>query len=183
MYSGLFVGHGSNPRTVAVTHASKIAERISHSHPALTVGGATRIPHHCETCGDRDAAVALYLLTCLGRYRTDLPSSAGRPFSATHFLGRCFGLVPASCSFAACAFAVPLLHRWVPFDKAAARFGSQQPLASGCPKKMGQKKEIQKSYLYVKWNNFGAVCSPTVWPLKHVLRPSGPLPGRKPATP
>jgi hypothetical protein len=25
-------------------------------------------------------SVPLYLLTCLGRYRTDLPSSAGQPF-------------------------------------------------------------------------------------------------------
>ena len=32
-------------------------------------------------------SVPLYLPTCLGRYRTDLSSSAGRPFSATHFLG------------------------------------------------------------------------------------------------
>src|SRR6266849_11199528 len=32
-------------------------------------------------------SVPLYVLTCLGRYRTDLPSSAGRPLSATHFLG------------------------------------------------------------------------------------------------
>jgi hypothetical protein len=31
-----------------------------------------------------------------------------------------------------------------------------EALASGCLKKMGQKKEIQKmSYLYVKWNSFG----------------------------
>jgi len=52
-------------------------------------------------------SVPHYLLTCLGRYRTDLPSSAGRPFSATHFLGHCFGLIPASCSFAASAFPVP----------------------------------------------------------------------------
>jgi hypothetical protein len=32
-----------------------IAERISHSHPALAVAGATRIERHCGTCGDRDA--------------------------------------------------------------------------------------------------------------------------------
>src|SRR5258705_12883032 len=52
-------------------------------------------------------SVPLYLFTCLGRYRTDVPSSAGRPFSATHFLGHCFGLIPASCSFASSAFPVP----------------------------------------------------------------------------
>ena len=32
-----------------------IGERISHSHPALTVAGASRVQHHCGTCGDRDA--------------------------------------------------------------------------------------------------------------------------------
>src|SRR5208282_1041781 len=42
---------GLRSRTLAT-----IAERISHSHPALTVAGATRIEHHCGTCGDRDAA-------------------------------------------------------------------------------------------------------------------------------
>jgi hypothetical protein len=29
------------------------------------------------------------------------PSSAGQPFSAAHFSGHCFGLIPASCSFTA----------------------------------------------------------------------------------
>src|SRR5260370_25140672 len=31
------------------------AEPISHSHPELTVAGASRVPHHRGTCGDRDA--------------------------------------------------------------------------------------------------------------------------------
>jgi hypothetical protein len=41
---------GLRSRTLAT-----IAEGISHSHPALTVAGPTRIEHHCGTCGDRDA--------------------------------------------------------------------------------------------------------------------------------
>jgi len=41
---------GLRSRTLAT-----IVERISRSHPALTVAGATRIQHHCGTCGDRDA--------------------------------------------------------------------------------------------------------------------------------
>src|SRR5439155_25143827 len=64
-------------------------------------------------------SVPLYLLTCLGRYRTDLLSSAGRPFSATHFLGHCFGLIPASGSFPSSAFPVPPLHHRVPSHQPA----------------------------------------------------------------
>jgi hypothetical protein len=37
-------------------------------------------------------SVPLCLLTCLGRYRTDLPGSVGQPFPATHFSGYCFRL-------------------------------------------------------------------------------------------
>src|SRR5437879_3637046 len=98
-------------------------------------------------------SVPLYLLTCLGRYRTDLPSSAGRPFSATHFLGHCFGLIPASGSFASSAFPVPPLHHWVPSDKAAARFGSSSPRFWVPQKNGAEKGDIFMSYLYVKWNS------------------------------
>src|SRR5437879_13587932 len=95
-------------------------------------------------------SVPLYLLTCLGRYRTDLPSSAGRPFSATHFLGHCFGLIPASGSFASSAFPVPPLHHWVPSDKAAACFGSSSHSLPGAPRKWGKKKEkIQLCLTYM----------------------------------
>jgi hypothetical protein len=41
-----------------------LAERISHSHPALTVAGITRIEHHCGTCSDRDAAALFFRFTC-----------------------------------------------------------------------------------------------------------------------
>jgi len=40
---------GLRSRTLAT-----IAERLSHSHPAFTVAGATRIEHHCGTSGERD---------------------------------------------------------------------------------------------------------------------------------
>src|SRR5260221_10234515 len=149
------VGHNGSNRTKRCPKSSAtsigwrsrtlatIAERISHSHPALTVAGATRIQHHCGTCGDRDAtvfSVPLYLLTCPGRYRTDLPGSAGRPFSATHFLGHCFRLIPASCSFASSAFPVPPLHTigFPPIKQPLALEAAA--LAFGCPRKWGRKR-------------------------------------------
>jgi len=52
-----------------------IAERISHSHPALTVAGATRIEHHCGTCGDRDATdFFLFRFTCSHRSADTAPT-------------------------------------------------------------------------------------------------------------
>src|SRR5882757_10744675 len=62
------------------------------------------------------------------------------PFSAAHFPGHCFRLIPASCSFATSAFPVPPQHHWVPSDKATARFGNRSP-RPWCRRKMGQKKE------------------------------------------
>src|SRR5260370_885238 len=56
---------GLRSRTLAT-----IAERISHSHPALTVAGATRIEHHWGTCGDRDAT---------DFFRSVLPAHIARP--------------------------------------------------------------------------------------------------------
>jgi hypothetical protein len=53
------------------THAlATIAERISHSHSAFTVAGATRIQHHCGTCGDHDAT---------GLFCSALPAHMPRP--------------------------------------------------------------------------------------------------------
>src|SRR5467141_4841808 len=91
-------------------------------------------------------SVPLYLLTCLDRYRTDLPSSAGRSFSAAHFLGHCFGLIPASGSFASSAFPVPPLHHWVPSDKAAVRFGSRSHSLLGAQENGAEKGDIFMSY-------------------------------------
>src|SRR5258705_13771007 len=85
-------------------------------------------------------SVPVYLFTCLGRYRTDVPSSPGRPFSATHFLGHCFGLIPASCSFASSAFPVPPLHTigFPPIKQPLALEAAA--LAFGCPRKWGRKR-------------------------------------------
>jgi hypothetical protein len=77
------------------------------------------------------------------------------PFSAAHFPGHCFRLVPASCSFAASAFPVPPLPHGVPSRNAAARFGSSSP-RFGVPQENGAEKgDSNMSYLYVKWNRSG----------------------------
>src|SRR5258708_29443145 len=77
-------------------------------------------------------------------------SPVGRSFSATHFHGHCFRLIPASCSFASSAFPVPPLHHWVPSDKAAARLGSRSHSLLGAPRKWGKKKEkIQLCLTYM----------------------------------
>ena len=39
------------PSGCSLCTLATIAERISHSHPVLTVAGAARIEHHCGTCG------------------------------------------------------------------------------------------------------------------------------------
>src|SRR4029077_18557883 len=125
-----------------------IAERISHSHPALTVAGATRIQHHCGTCGDRDATG--FFCPAL-----PLPSSVGKPFSDAHFSGHCFRLIPASCSFASSAFPVPPLPHWVPSHKAAALFGSRSHSLLGAPRKWGKKKEKIQSWLTYMLSGIG----------------------------
>ncbi len=74
---------GLRSRTLAT-----VAERISHSHPALTLAGATRIQHHCGTCGERDA---------IGFFCSALPAHMSRPiahpssqFSSPAFFCRSF---------------------------------------------------------------------------------------------
>jgi len=52
-----------------------------------------------------------------------LTESGASPFSGVHFLGHCFGLIPAPGSFAASAFTVPPGMHWFPPIK--------QPLALG----------------------------------------------------
>jgi hypothetical protein len=103
---------GLRSRTLAT-----IAERISHSHPPLTVAGATRIERHCGTCGDRDTAdfFCSALPAHIARPIPHRPSQFSRPafFSTSQSSGHCFRLIPASCSFAASAFPVPLLHHRV----------------------------------------------------------------------
>src|SRR5258708_5479859 len=80
-------------------------------------------------------------------HRTDLHSSAGQPFSAAHFSGHCFRLIPASCSFASSAFPVPPLHHRVPSHKAAACLGSRSPRFWVPQKNGAEKGDIFMSYL------------------------------------
>src|SRR5882757_10852045 len=139
---------GLRSRTLAT-----IAERISHSHPAFIVAGATGIQHHCGTCGDHDAT-GFFCSTLPAHMSPPIPHRSSQfsrpPFSATHFLGHCFGLIPASGSFAASAFPVPPLPHWVPSDKAAVRFGSRSHSLLGAPRKWGKKKEkIQLCLTYM----------------------------------
>ena len=125
------------------THTlATIADRISHSHPAFTVAGATRIQHHCGTCGDHDAT---------GCFCSALPAHMSRPiphrssqFSRPPFFCHSFSralLRANSCVRQLRVFCFPgsALHHWVPSDKAAARFGSNSLL--GAPRKWGKKKE------------------------------------------
>src|SRR5579859_1621832 len=67
-----------------------------------------------------------------------------KPFSAGHFLGHCFGLIPAPGSFAASAFLVPLLKSLGSLPECSRSPWEQKPSLFGCPRKMGQKKEIHK---------------------------------------
>src|SRR6267154_1096454 len=101
-----------------------------------------------------------------------LVKSSRPPFSAVHFPGHCFGLIPGPGSFASSAFPVPPeLHHWVPSDKAAARFGSRSHSLLGAPRKWGKKREkIQLCLTYMLSRiAFSAVRSPTVPSLEHGL--------------
>jgi len=59
--------------------------------------------------------------------RRFLLSPVRHHFSATHFPGHCFRLIPAPGSFASSAFSVPLPKSLGPSHKAASRFGSRSP--------------------------------------------------------
>jgi hypothetical protein len=74
---------GLRSRTLAA-----IAERISHSHPALTVAGATRIQHHCGTFGDRDATVCSALPAHMSRPIPHRSSQFSRPPFFCHSFSR-----------------------------------------------------------------------------------------------
>ena len=87
-------------------------------------------------------SLALLLLS-IAQY---LPSSVRHSFSATHFPGHCFRLIPASGSFASSAFPVPPLTRWAPPIK--------QPLALEAeatrfcvPQENGARKRRKFSYV------------------------------------
>src|SRR6266849_563407 len=72
-----------------------------------------------------------------------LLSPVGGSFSAAHFPGHCFWPIPAPGSFAASAFPVPPeRHRSLP--QSTLSLWEQRPLASECPRKMGQEKGDSK---------------------------------------
>ena len=130
---------GLRSRTLAT-----IAERISHSHPVLTVAGATLIQHHCGTCGDRDAT-GFFCSALLAHMSRPIPHRSSQ-FSRPAFFYRSFfwALLQAnSCVRQLRGFCFPgsALHtigfppRMQPLALEAAA------LAFGCPSKMGQKKE------------------------------------------
>src|ERR1700721_1968410 len=62
------------------------------------------------------------------------------PFSASHFLGHGFGIIPAPGSFASSAFPVPPCESSGPSQYSAPRLGSSSHSALGWPKEMGQKR-------------------------------------------
>jgi hypothetical protein len=86
-----------------------------------------------------------FLLLSIAQY---LPSSVRHSFSATHFPGHCFRLIPASGSFASSAFPVPPETPWIPPIKQPLALEAAA-LASGCPRKMGQEKGDSKNVLPV----------------------------------
>jgi hypothetical protein len=63
------------------------------------------------------------------------------------FLDHCFGLVPASGSFASSAFPVPPLTRWVPPIKQPLTLEAEAIRLWMAPRKWGKKKEKIQSWL------------------------------------
>ena len=158
----------ANFHRVAVIHSSHIAQRISHSHSALTVAGATRIEHHCGTCGDRDATdfFCSALRAHMSRPIPHRSSQLSRPAFFCHSFSRAL-LRAHSCVRQLRGFCFPgsaLTHHWVPSDKAAARFGSRSHSLPGAPRKWGKKKEKIQSWLTYMLSGIasGVVCSPAV---------------------
>ena len=137
---------------------ARIAERISHSHPALTVAGATRIQHHCGICGDRDAT---------DFFCSALPAPIVRPiphrssqFSRPAFFCRSFfwallqanSCVPQPRGFCFPRFALTPLGS---LPQSSRSLWKQKPSLLGAPENGAEKGDIFMSYLYVKWNSFG----------------------------
>src|SRR5256714_15384700 len=123
--------------------------------------GATRcrplsLPAPCPSCLNGSAPLI------------NLAIPVGRPFSAAHFSGHCFRLIPASCSFVASAFPVPPLHHWVPSHKAATCFGSSSPRFWVPQKNGAEKGDIFQCPTYMLSGiACSAVRSPTVPSLEH----------------
>jgi hypothetical protein len=149
------------------SRTSNRADRAHLPQPSGAHRRSTRIEPHRRTRSD-GARQLIFLCSALPAHiARPIPhrsSQFSRPalFLPLIFSGHCFRLIPASGSFAASAFPVPPLHRWVPSHKAAARFGSSSP-RFWVPQKMGQKKETFSCPTCVLTGiASGVVCSPPV---------------------
>jgi hypothetical protein len=77
-----------------------------------------------------------------------LSSPVSLPFLPLIFLGHCFGLIPASCSFAASAFPVPPLTVFgFPPIKRPLALEAEATRLWVAPRKWGKKKEKIQSWL------------------------------------
>jgi hypothetical protein len=154
------------------------SNRPDRAHLSQPSGARRRSGHsNRDLSRTRSDGVRQLLPLCSGltvhvRQLTSLRSSQfSRPgFSATHFLGHCFGLIPASCSFASSAFPVPPLTRLV--------LPIKQPLALEAEatrlcvrQENGARKRRKFSYvlpqLYnsrrVRWSRPGATSNERQW--------------------
>jgi hypothetical protein len=116
-------------------------DRTTADHPPPCL--LFRWLHRSLSCGLREHAASVNLrfhfpstVRILARFGVNRV----RVFFCPHFPGHCFGLIPASGSFASSAFPVPRQTSWVPPIKQPLALEAAA-LASGCPRKMGQKKE------------------------------------------
>src|SRR6267378_8541585 len=107
---------------------------------ALTVGEATRIEHHCGTCGDRvtDDFLCSALPALIARPIPHRSSQFSRPPFFCHSFS--WALLQAnSCVRQLRVFCFPG-SALTPLGSLRRSLWKQKPLASGCPKKMGQEK-------------------------------------------
>ena len=128
---------------------NKIAHHAARSHFEAFLASAMPRSHLPPfVAAPRKNLLSVLLLSCgsSSPSRRFFLSPVRRPFSATHFPGHCFGLIPASCSFTSSAFPVPPQKRWVPSHKAAARFGSSSP-RFWVPQENGARKRRFKKCL------------------------------------
>jgi hypothetical protein len=104
-----------------------------------------------EPVAIRAAADSFFRFTC-SHVSADtapiLPVQQASLFLPLIFLGHCFGLIPASCSFAASAFPVPPLTAFgFPPIKQPLALEAEATRLWVAPRKWGKKKEKIQSWL------------------------------------
>jgi hypothetical protein len=143
------------PITTALGHSAcsrlhtsdrKIADHSQRYRAFVWPKGSLRVG--LQRASDIHPFSALTWLRCLDP-RAILTESRTWAFSATHFPGHCFRLIPASCSFASSAFPVPPQELWVPSHKAAARFGSRSPRFWVPQENGARKRRFKKCLTYM----------------------------------